>query len=117
MRHGVAGSRFSRPTAHRNAMFRTAVTDLLRHESVTTTDAKAREVRRLAEKLITRSRAGTLHQRRLAAAFLTDEKVVKKLFDELGPRYKSRPGGYTRIVKIGPRHGDGAPTAMVELVP
>jgi large subunit ribosomal protein L17 len=98
-------------------MFRTAVTDLLRHETVTTTDAKAREIRRLAEKLISRGRSGSLHQRRLAAEFLTDEKVVKKLFDELGPRYKSRPGGYTRIVKVGPRKGDGAPTAIVELVP
>jgi large subunit ribosomal protein L17 len=98
-------------------MFRTAVTDLLRHESVKTTQAKAWEIRRLAEKVISRGKAGTLSQRRLAAAFLTDEAVVKKLFDELGPRYKSRPGGFTRILKVGTRKGDGAPVAIVELVP
>ena len=80
-------------------------------------DAKAREIRRLAEKVITRGKKGTIHDRRLAAAFLTDERVVKKLFDELGPRYESRPGGYTRIVKVGQRKGDAAPLAIVELLP
>lgn len=99
------------------AMLRGAVTDLLRHESIQTTEAKAREVRRLAEKVITRGRKGTLHERRLAAAFLTDEKVVTKLFDELGPRFEDRPGGYTRMVKLGPRKGDAAPMAVLELMP
>ena len=97
-------------------MLRTAVTDLLRHESIETTEAKAREIRRLAEKVITRGKGGTLHDRRLAAAVLTDEGVVRKLFEELGPRYESRPGGYTRMVKLGPRRGDAAPMAMVELL-
>ena len=98
------------------SMLRGAVTDLLQHETVQTTEAKAREVRRLAEKVITRGKKGTLHQRRLAAAFLTDEKAVTKLFDELGPRYESRPGGYTRMVKLGQRKGDAAPMAILELL-
>ena len=98
-------------------MLRTTVTDLLRHETVQTTDAKAREIRRLAEKVITRGKKGTLHQRRLAAAFLTDERIVKKLFDELAPRYESRPGGYTRLIKLGNRKGDAAPMSIVELLP
>ena len=99
------------------SMLRTTVTDLLRHETIQTTEAKAREIRRLAEKIITRGKKGSLHQRRLAAAFLTDEGVVKKLFDELGPRYESRPGGYTRMFKLGRRKGDAAPMAILELVP
>ena len=116
MRHGLSGRKLSRPTAHRMSMLRTAVTDLLRHESIETTEAKAREIRRLAEKVITRGKGGTLHDRRLAAAVLTDESVVRKLFEELGPRYESRPGGYTRMVKLGPRRGDAAPMAIVELL-
>ena len=99
------------------SMLRTTVTDLLRHETIQTTEAKAREIRRLAEKIITRGKKGSLHQRRLAAAFLTDEGVVKKLFDELGPRYESRPGGYTRMFKLGRRKGDAAPMAILELLP
>jgi len=97
-------------------MLRGMVTDLLRHESIQTTEPKAKEVRRLAEKVITRGKKGTLHQRRLAAAFLTDQKIVAKLFDDLGPRFEGRPGGYTRIVKIGMRKGDAAPIALLELV-
>ncbi len=116
MRHRVAGRKLSRPTAHRMAMLRGAVTDLLRLESLRTTEPKAREVRRLAEKMITRGKKGTLHDRRLAAAVLTDETVLRKLFDELGPRYESRPGGYTRMFKLGPRKGDAAPMAILELV-
>ena len=99
------------------SMLRGAVTDLLQQETVQTTEAKAREVRRLAEKVITRGKKGTLHQRRLAAAFLTDERAVRKLFEELGPRYESRPGGYTRMVKLGQRKGDAAPMAILELLP
>ena len=117
MRHRVAGRRLSRPTAHRMSMLRTAVTDFLRHETIQTTEAKAREMRRLAEKVITHGKKGTLHNRRLAAAILTDERVVRKLFDELGPRYESRPGGYTRMVKLGRRKGDAASMAIVELLP
>ena len=117
MRHRLSGRKLSRPTAHRMSMLRTTVTDLLRHETIRTTEAKAREVKRLAEKVITRGRKGTLHERRLAAAFLTDESVVRKLFDELGPRYEDRQGGYTRMVKLGQRKGDAAPLAIVELLP
>ncbi len=116
MRHRVAGSALGRPTAHRMLMLRGAVTDLLRHESIRTTHAKARQIRRLAEKTITRGKKGTLHQRRQAAAFLTDEDVVDKLFAELGPRYSDRAGGYTRIVKIGQRSGDAAEMVIIELV-
>ena len=97
-------------------MLRTTVTDLLRHESIRTTEAKAREVRRLAEKVITRAKKGSLHDRRIASGLLTDESVVKKLFDELGPRFESRAGGYTRVVKLGRRKGDAAPMAILELV-
>jgi len=99
------------------ALLRNIVTDLLRHETVQTTEAKAREVRRLAEKVITRGKKGSLHDRRLAAAVLTDDGIVRKLFDELGPRYESRAGGYTRMVKLGQRKGDAAPMAIIELMP
>ena len=117
MRHRISGRKLSRPTAHRMALLRNIVTDLLRHETVQTTEAKAREVRRLAEKVITRGKKGSLHDRRLAAAVLTDDGILRKLFDELGPRYESRPGGYTRMVKLGQRKGDAAPMAIVELMP
>ena len=117
MRHRLSGRKLSRPTAHRMAMLRGTVTDLLRHESVRTTEAKAREIRRLAERMITRGKKGTLHQRRQVAAFLTDDRVVRKLFDDLGPRYEGRPGGYTRMMKLGRRKGDAAPMAIVELLP
>ena len=117
MRHRIAGRKLSRPTAHRMSLLRTAVTDLLRHETLRTTDAKAREIRRMAEKVITRGKTNTLHSRRLAAAVLRDKKVLSKLFDELGTRYEDRPGGYTRIVKLGNRKGDAAPMAIIELMP
>ena len=117
MRHRIAGRKLSRPTAHRMSMLRTAVTDLLRHETLQTTDAKAREIRRMAEKVITRGKTNTLHSRRLAAAVLRDKKVLSKLFDELGTRYEDRPGGYTRIVKLGNRKDDAAPMAIIELMP
>mgnify|MGYP001169014443 CR=1 FL=1 len=117
MRHKLSGRKLSRPTAHRMSLLRTGVTDLLRREAIQTTEAKAREIKRQAEKIITRGKKGTLHDRRLAAAFLTDAKVVRKLFDELGPRYDSRSGGYTRLVKMGQRKGDQAPMAMLELMP
>ena len=117
MRHKVSGRKLGRPTAHRISMLRTMVTDLIRHESLQTTEAKAKEVRRMAEKVITFGKKGTLHQRRQAAALLTDHRVVRKVFDELGPRYESRPGGYTRIVKLGLRKGDASAMAIIELMP
>ena len=89
----------------------------MRYETIRTTEAKAREIRRFAEKVITRGKKGTLHDRRLAAAVLTDNGVLRKLFDEIGPRYEDRPGGYTRMVKLGPRQGDAAPMAVLELMP
>ena len=117
MRHRLSGRKLSRPTAHRMSMLRNAVTELLRHETIRTTEPKAREIRRLAEKIITRGKKGTLHQRRQAAAFLTDQRMVRKLFEELGPRFEGRAGGYTRLAKVGQRKGDAAPIAIIELLP
>jgi large subunit ribosomal protein L17 len=97
-------------------MFRNQVSDLLRHGKIVTTEAKAKEVRSIAEKVITLGRHGTLHARRRALRIVSDKDVVKKLFDDLGPRYASRPGGYTRMIKLGPRQGDGASMAQLELV-
>ena len=116
MRHRVAGRKLGRPTGHRVSMYRNLVTDLLRYEKLVTTEAKAKEVRGMADKIITLGKDGDLHARRQALAFVTDKKVVKKLFDELAPRYADRPGGYTRVVKLGPRLGDGAAMARLELV-
>lgn len=117
MRHKISGRKLGRPTAHRISMLRTMVTDLIRHESIQTTEAKAKEVRRMAEKVITYGKKGTLHERRKASALLTDKSIVRKVFDELGPRYESRPGGYTRIIKLGPRKGDASAMAIIELMP
>lgn len=97
-------------------MFRNMVTDFLRHESIKTTDTRAKELKRVAEKMITLAKKGTLHSRRQAAAFIRDKTVLKKLFDELAQKYKDRPGGYTRIIKFGFRKGDNAPVSMIELV-
>lgn len=116
MRHRVAGRKLGRPTAQRLALLRNLVTDLLRYEKITTTEAKAREVRSEAEKLITLGKRGDLHARRQALAYIYDPRVVDKLFDALAERFASRPGGYTRIVKLGPRLGDAAPMARIELV-
>ncbi len=116
MRHRVDHKKFNRPTGHRLMMLRNLVTDLLRYEKVETTEAKARAVRRLAEKMITLGKEGTLAARRQAIGFLTDERVVQKLFDVLAQRYADRNGGYTRVVKLGYRQGDGAEVARVELV-
>ena len=116
MRHRIAGRKLSRPTAHRMSLLRTLTTDLLRHEAIKTTDAKAREVRRFAEKVITLGKMGTLSDRRRAAGMLSGKEVLKKLFDELGPRYESRDGGYVRMVKLRPRKGDAAAMAMLELM-
>ena len=116
MRHRVAGRRLQRPTGHRMALYRNLVADLLRHEKIVTTEAKAKEAGPMAEKMITLGKQGKLHGRRQALAFLGDKQVVGKLFSEIGPRYADVSGGYTRIVKLGPRLGDGAPVAQLELV-
>jgi large subunit ribosomal protein L17 len=116
MRHRVAGRRLSRPTGHRKALYRNLVTDLLRYEKVVTTEAKAKEIRPLAEKMITLGKQGTLHARRQVLSFVLDTSVADKVFADVGPRYAERPGGYTRIVKLGPRLGDGAHMAQIELV-
>jgi large subunit ribosomal protein L17 len=116
MRHKVAGRNLSRPTEHRWALYRNQVTALLDHEKVTTTEAKAKEVRSLAEKIITLAKNGSLASRREALAFVTDKKVVDKLFAEIAPSYADRSGGYTRLLKLGPRHGDSAPMVQIELV-
>ncbi len=116
MRHRMAGRTLGRTSSHRRALFRNQTTDLLRYEKLVTTEAKAKEVRGLAEKMITLGKKGTLHHRRQALTFLFDEKVVKKLFDELAPRFEERSGGYTRLTKLGPRKGDNAPMVQLELV-
>jgi large subunit ribosomal protein L17 len=116
MRHRKLGRRFSRHSGHRQAMFSNMAAALVRHEQIVTTLAKARDLRRVMDKYITLAKRGDLASRRLAAARMRDEAMVKKLFDTLGPRYKNRPGGYTRIVKAGYRFGDSAPIAVIELV-
>lgn len=116
MRHCVSGRKLSRATDHRLALLRNQVTDLLRYGKLNTTEPKAKEVRPLVEKMITLGKQGTLHARRQALAFVTDENVVSKLFADIAPKYANRPGGYTRLVKLGPRLGDGAEMARLELV-
>jgi large subunit ribosomal protein L17 len=116
MRHNVAGRKLGRSSAHRKALYRNLVTDLLKREKITTTEAKAKEIRRLAERMITLGKAGGLPSRRQALSFILDEKVTEKVFTELAPRYAERHGGYTRIIKLGPRVGDGAPMIQIELV-
>jgi large subunit ribosomal protein L17 len=116
MRHGVKSRRFDRPTDQRMALFRGLVTDLLKYEQIKTTEAKAKNVRGLAEKMITLGKSGTLASRRRVLGYVYDKDVAGKVFDELATRYAERPGGYTRIVKLGPRLGDGAPIVVLELV-
>jgi len=116
MRHQVKKGNLRRNTAHRRALLRNLVTSFLERERVRTTLAKARAVRPVSEKMITLAKRGTLHARRQALSYMTKESAVKKLFDEIGPRFKERPGGYTRIVKLDKRAGDGASMAMLELV-
>jgi large subunit ribosomal protein L17 len=116
MRHGVSGRKLSVTTSHRFAMFRNMAVALLKHEQITTTLPKAKELRPVAEKLITLGKRGGLHARRQAYAQLRDEKIVAKLFDALATRYKTRSGGYTRVLKAGMRYGDAADMAVIELV-
>lgn len=116
MRHGVSGRKLNRVTSHRLAMFRNMVTSLLRHERIYTTVPKAKELRRWAEWMITLGKQGDLHARRQALSLIQEKSVVYKLFEDLAPRYQSRPGGYTRIVKVGFRRGDASPMCIIELV-
>lgn len=116
MRHQLSGRHLGRDTSHRLSLYRNLVTDLLRYERITTTEAKAKEIRPMAEKIITLGRRGDLHARRQAQRFVYDPKVVKKVFDEIGPRMRTRPGGYLRITGLEPRKGDGARMATIELV-
>jgi len=116
MRHRKAGRHLNRTSSHRDAMFRNMANSLFRHELIKTTLPKAKELRRVAEPLITLAKTDSVHKRRRAFARLRDKEVVGKLFVDLGPRYQSRPGGYLRILKCGFRAGDAAPMAYVELV-
>lgn len=116
MRHKKSGRKLNRNSPHRTAMFRNMAASLVEHESITTTLPKAKELRRVIEPLITLSREDTVSKRRLAYARLRDKSAVGKLFSEVGPRFTSRPGGYTRILKCGNRPGDNAPMAIIELV-
>ena len=116
MRHRNAGRQLSRTSSHREAMFRNMAASLFRHGLIKTTLPKAKELRRVAEPLITMAKMDSVHRRRLAFSRLRDKEVVGKLFAELGPRYQQRPGGYLRILKCGFRAGDAAPMAYVELV-
>ena len=116
MRHQKSGRKLNRTSSHRKAMFRNMTASLIRHEEIRTTLPKAKELRRVAEPLITMAKSPSLARRRLAFARLRDSAAVAKLFDELGPRFLDRPGGYTRILKCGYRTGDQAPMAFVQLV-
>lgn len=116
MRHKIVGRGLSRSSSHRKALYRNLVTDLLGYEKIITTEAKAKEVRSLAEKMITLGKKGGLHSRRQALSFIFEERVTEKLFSELAPRYAERSGGYIRILKLGPRLGDRAPMVQLELV-
>jgi large subunit ribosomal protein L17 len=116
MRHGNAGRTFGRTSSHRKATMQSVAVALFKHELIKTTVPKAKELRRLAEPLITRAKEDTVHNRRIAFARLRDRDAVQKLFKDLGPRYAKRPGGYTRILRCGFRAGDNAPMAYVELV-
>ena len=116
MRHLKSGRQLSRNSSHRWALMRNLITALLREEKIQTTDPKAKELRRWVERVITLGKRGDLHARRQAAAVLFDKTVLQKLFDTIGPRFKDRPGGYTRIIKLGIRHGDAAQMSLIELV-
>ena len=116
MRHRNAFRKLNRTATHRSALFASLATALIKHEQIVTTLPKAKELRRVADRLITLAKKGDLHARRLAFSRIRDEAMVAKLFDTLGPRYAARPGGYTRVMKAGFRYGDSAPMAVIELV-
>ena len=116
MRHANKGRALGRTSEHKLALLRNMATSLFRHGRIETTTAKAKELRPFAEKLITLAKRGDLHSKRLAARHIQDRDVLVRLFDQIGPVFSERPGGYTRILKLGPRHGDNAPMARIELV-
>jgi large subunit ribosomal protein L17 len=117
MYHGKAGRKLGRTSSHREAMFRNMVTSIIKHESIRTPDATAKEVRQLADRMITLGKRGDLHARRQALSVVRDKEMVAKLFGELAERFRSRAGGYTRIVKVGYRFGDNAPVSILEYIP
>jgi len=116
MRHRISGRKLGRRIGHRWLLYRNLVTSLLAYEKITTTEAKAKEIRGLTEKIITLGKDGSLASRRRVLAFLTDKKVVDKVFNEIAPGYANRAGGYTRLVKLGPRSGDNAPMVQIQIV-
>jgi large subunit ribosomal protein L17 len=116
MRHAKTGRKFSRTASHRKAMFANLAASLIKHEQIATTLPKAKDLRPIVEKLVTLAKRGDLHARRQAIAQIRDLGMVKKLFETIGPRYKARAGGYTRVLKAGFRHGDSAPLAVIEFV-
>ena len=116
MRHRKGPKKLGRSSSHRQAMLRNMVTSLLDHERIQTTDAKAKELRRVAERMITLGKRGDLHARRQALSFIRSKEVTGKVFDELADRYRERPGGYTRVMKLGQRQGDAAPMSIIELL-
>lgn len=116
MRHRKGGRKLGRTSSHRQALMRNMVTSLLDHERIQTTDAKAKELRRIAERMITLGKRGDLHARRQALSVIRSKDVTAKLFDELADRYRERPGGYTRVMKLGQRHGDAASMSLIELL-
>jgi len=116
MRHNKSGRKLGRNSGHRNAMMRNMVTSLIEHGKITTTDSRAKELRKLVERMITLGKRGDLHARRQASQVIRTRQVLAKLFDQIGPRFKDRPGGYTRIIKLGNRLGDNASQSIIELV-
>lgn len=116
MRHGMKGRKLGRKSAHRIALFRNQLQSLVEKERIVTTLPKAKEVRRIAERVVTRGRTDSVHARRWVRQWVVDRSLVKKVFDEISPRFVDRPGGYTRIVKLGPRQGDGAEMAVLEFI-
>jgi large subunit ribosomal protein L17 len=117
MHHGKAGSKLGRTSSHKEAMLRNMVTSVIKHERIRTTDTKAKELRKIAEKMVTLGKKGSLHARRQALAVVRDKAMVDKLFGELSGRYSNRQGGYTRIIKAGYRYGDNAPVSILEFIP
>lgn len=116
MRHRVSGRHLGRDTAHRTSLYRNLVTDLLRYERITTTEAKAKTLRPIVEKLVTIAREDSLHHRKLVMSKIDNEKATTKLFEVIAPRFEEQPGGYLRISKLGQRHGDAAPQALIEFI-
>ena len=114
MRHLKAGKKLGRSSAHRRALYRNLVAELIQHDRIGTTDAKAKELRRIADRMVTLGKRGTLAARRRAAAYVRSPKAVSRLFEEVAPRFQDRPGGYTRVTKLGVRTGDAAPMSIIE---